>query len=359
MGKRVKVNYNLIKYIIPSYKLVKGEDKKVILIADLHDYTKSKTKSEALGEAIKSREPDHIVIAGDNIQGSKWESERAIGDFARFIDDVSEAAPVFISQGNHDLVGINSSNKNIRMNNFKSLENVRPGKVYPLVNDKVFIDGFEIIGYTPSHQIIGKQSIQEHGLAHDMFIREYAENGVNPDRDDERIVEFVGHNPYLIAQSENGIGLEELVPVDVFLTGHVHNGYRRSSTTNKDPDRYLDKGYVEKAYTLDKDGVLDTGSINPLFFGKTNLCRGVVYIDDNSQKRILQLSNNHFYVNSTDETNKEIWTPIMEEDARNIILNKKLHALIITGGIRKFFGFDVPGDKPEITEVIYKGMRKK
>lgn len=349
-------DYELIKYVLPSCKLNFGEEKKVILIADMHDYSKDKEKSDALAEAIKRSDPHHVVIAGDNIQGAKWESERALGDFARFVSNVSEAAPVFISQGNHDLVGLNESNVGIRHSNFRDMEKLRPGSVYPLINDKVVIDGFEIIGYTPSADIIGDLGTQNHGLAHDRFVTEYMELGVKPGIDRSLITEFVGHNPNLIAQSENGIGLEGLVPIDVFYAGHLHNGYRRSSTVAKNPDKYMDLGYVEKPYTLDKDAKL--ASANPLFFGKTNLCRGVVYVDDSSQQRILQLSNNNFYINSSMEENKQLWVPVSEAKARENILNNKLHALVITGGIRKFFGLDVPGDSPEITEVTYRGVKK-
>ena len=344
--------YDLVRYLVPSKKLDWGTEKRVILIADIHDYTKYREKADALAKAIKSRKPSHVVVAGDNIQGKKWEKDESIRSFKRFLDNVSEVSPALVSQGNHDLVGINSSNVNERIRNFKSLEH--GGRVHALVNDRVFIDGFEIIGYTPTPGIISSNSERESGIAHDKFIREYHERGVKPVKSD-RIIEFVGHNPHLIARSANGVGLEDLVPVDVFLTGHLHNGYRKSDTIKANPDKYLDRGYVERGVYKNPDGSI--GGISPAF-ALTDLCRGVVYVDNRAQQRYLQLRNNHFYINRSSADNEQVWIPVKEEDARNAIINKGLHALVITGGIRKFFGFDLKGDKPEITEVVYKGTKR-
>lgn len=354
--KNFKINFNICKYVLPSYKLAYGSIKKVILIADLHNYTKSLKNRRQLAENIKERNPDHIVIAGDSMQGIKWEKNIWLDKFKDFLADLSEQNPVFISQGNHDLVGINSKNYNQRIGNFRKLADVRPGMIYPLVNDKVIIDNFEIIGYTPSYHIISGLGIQKHGFAHDQFINEYDRDGIKPSMETDNIVEFVGHNPHLIAQSENGIGLGSLSSVDTFYTGHLHNGSHRSSTISKNPDRFLDNGFVERPFTQNKDGKVF--SFNPLIYGLTNLCRGVVYIDDRSQQQILQLSNGHFYKNVSKKDNVQKWKRISSNSARIIILSNKFKALIITGGVNKFFNHNIFGDQPEITETIYEGRGK-
>ncbi len=343
--------YDIVSYNIYTKKLKKNEIKKVVLIADIHGYTKNIKRSNNLVEAIIKLNPHHVVIAGDIMQGKKWIKENNFYHFANFLKKLSKEIPVFISQGNHDIANLNEKEKETCNLNFKNLQKINPKMIFPLINDKVYYDGFEILGYTPRYETISKLSIQEHGLAHDAFIHEYAKNGPKID-DSKDIVEFVGHSPHLIARSENGIGLECLKNVDTFYTGHLHNGYRRSSTIEKNPDKYLDFGYEERFYSKDKNGKIIKKSINPLLFSKSSLCRGIVYIDDSSKKRVLQLRNNHFYIN-----NSEKWNIKDVIDARKIINDNHLHALVITGGIRNFLNIALPGDYPEITEINYIGEK--
>ena len=345
-------NYDLTKYILYSNKLKINEEIKVILIADMHDYTKNKKRKDKLANFIKEQKPHHIIIAGDNIQGYKWEKPKKTADFKEFVENLSQEAPVFISLGNHDLHGINEKNKEARINNFKSLS--KKDKIFPLINDLVNYDKFEIIGYTSYDKLTGKLSTQTHGIAHDAFIKDYEANGKKP-KDSKKIIEFVGHNPHIIASSENELGLESLNKFDTFYTGHLHNGYYKTKKTNANPDKYLDTGYVEKPYIKDHTGKIIIKSLNPFFFGKTNLCRGIVYLDEKSNQKILLLNDNHYYQNESPEKNNQVWVPIREKNAREVIIKNNLHALVITGGVNKFFSLV---DKPEITEVIYKGIKE-
>lgn len=347
--------FSNVKYIVPTDKLIDGEKKSVVLISDLHDYVKNKRKAADLVNEIAEKQPMQIIIAGDNF--TPGVNPNAYNNFVYFLAALSEIAPVFMSQGNHDLSGQKESNKAERIRLFKSYEDARPGSVFALINDKLIIDGFEIIGYTPDPKIISSLDIQNHGIAHDRFIEEYMQNGIKPSDNSNNIVEFIGHNPNLIAASENGIGLEGLSTVDAFFTGHLHNGYIKSDTVRKNPDKWLDKGYVERIYMLDKDGKYIPGSVTPIW-GPTNLCRGVIYVDDRSQQKIMQLSNNHFYINLAKEDNIQVWEPVVEELAKIKIIDDNLHALIISGGINKFFGLNRIGDQPEITEVVYEGKSR-
>ena len=43
------------------------------------------------------------------------------------------------------------------------------------------------------------------------------------------------------------------------------------------------------------------------------------------------------------------------EKAKEYIMKNNLHRVVIAGGIRKFFGFSIPGDLPEVTIVNYIG----
>ena len=80
-----------------------------------------------------------------------------------------------------------------------------------------------------------------------------------------------------------------------------------------------------------------------------------IYIDDNSQRKILQLRNNSYYINESIKDNKADWKKISFEKAKEYIMENNLHRVVIAGGIRKFFGFSIPGDLPEVTIVNYIG----
>ena len=360
MGKlRVgNVNVDIANYVLPSHKLDFGTGKRVVLIADLHGYQNKPKKREAIIEAIRLQKPHHIVIAGDHMRGSIWLKNGAeVENFHSFVRELSLIAPVILSQGNHDIQAKNEAQLEEINTIFRNIANVNPGRVFPLINGRAVIDGFEIIGFTPSNELMESLPIQMHGKAHDKFIEEYSEKGVRAEGGDDTIVEYAGHSPYLIGVSENGIGLEGLIPVDAFFTGHLHNGYVKSKKSRNNPERYMDRGWVERPFDQDSDGKMIPTSIRP-FFGETNLCRGVVYVDDMSQQRILQLRNGHFYYNDAKKDNVQHWVEITREEAEKMILDNKLHALIITGGLHKYT-FIPRVDEPEVTVVDYKGTRKK
>ena len=62
--------------------------------------------------------------------------------------------------------------------------------------------------------------------------------------------------------------------------------------------------------------------------GKTNLCRGIVYIDNDAQQRFLQLPNGMFYQNAAQEPNKQEWRLTTEKIARKGILDNALHFMM-------------------------------
>ena len=355
------VNVDIANYVLPSHKIDYGTGKRVVLIADLHGYHNDDEKKKAIIEAIRQQGPHHIILAGDIMRATLWRKNGIeVQNFRSFIKELSDIAPIFISQGNHDVQGKGEQLKeNDRV--FMEVASVNPGRVFPLINGSMVYDGFEIIGFTPTASLVEDLTIQMHGIAHDKFIKEFGEKSTaKPTSKDDVIIEYAGHNPYLIAVSENGIGLGDLIPVDSFFTGHLHNGYIKPEKSNADPDKYLDgRGWVERPIDKDRKGKIIPWSIRP-FFGETNLCRGVVYVDDRSQQRILQLRNGHFYRNDNLKDNKQKWVLIDPKEARKIILDNKLHALIISGGLHKYTGIQHEDrEQPEITVVDYEGTRKK
>lgn len=346
-------NYDLVNYVVPNYKLI--YDVKVAVISDIHGYVKSKEKSSFLADSIKKLNPHHIIIAGDNLQGNEWENERTVSLFGYFLSNLSENAMVFISLGNHDLIGNNCRNSSNRIRNFYNLSHFRDGMIFPLYKDKFSFENFEILSYTPSFYLMHDFSIQNSGIAHDKFIEEYNQFGISINYNSDKIIEFVGHNPHLIVNYLDNYGFGKLQNVDSFFTGHMHNGYISYRRIRKNPEKYLDYGYTEMPIKKNINGIVQ---FNPFFLHKIDLCRGVVFLSQQGEKKLLETRNGHFYSNN--DNNKMSWSMIDSYKAQNMIIKDKLKALVISGGIKKFSSVSsFIGDVPEINIVTYKGLKKK
>ena len=348
----------LVKQKVESEKLKEGQSIRTLTLADLHGYTNDLKRTIRLIEYIQKQQPEVIFIAGDIFSGgSSWENSEKLKSFEYFIRAISEIAPVCITWGNHDLRGIKTDeNLQGRIKRFKNLENVRSGNVFPLYNDRVFVKGMEVIGYVPRFELMEKRGlkIQVHGLAHDEFIADYNREGVKFSNQDGVINVYLGHDPHLIAASENGIGLGDLSSCDFFITGHLHDGYRlvveylerlKTALTGKgfkslDADNSLlfDRGFTDQpSYIVDKDGKKIKRKLFPIYLGKINLCRGIVYIDNNAQQRIWQSPEGKFYINITNEPNQQDWQPIDERHARSLILSNNFHYMLISEGVTPLF----------------------
>ena len=348
-------NGKVIQQVVNSYKLGMGKSIRTLTIADLHGYTNNPELAKRLAEAIKEIEPDIIFIAGDIYSGGKpWDGGEKLEQFKKFIQNISEVAPVCITWGNHDLRSI--KNKDERIKNLRNLEEVRPGSVFPLYNDSVAFNCMEIVGFVPRFELMEGPGLktQVHGLAHDEFIRDYDKYGVKFSRNDGVVNVYLGHDPHLIGASENGIGLGDLSVCDFFVTGHLHDGYKTvvefldkkkkaltgSGFKSIDPISSLafDRGWTDQPFSIvDKNGKTIKREKYPLYLGIINLCRGIVYLDNNAQQKFLQLPDGTFYKNASSEDNVQVWEPVLESVARKDILKNKLHFMLISEGITPVF----------------------
>ena len=341
----------ITKQVVNSKKINNGNIIRTLTISDLHGYTNDFVRASRLALAIKEEEPDIVFIAGDLYNGGNpWDGGIKLEQFKSFIQNISEVAPVCITWGNHDLKGLNSKNMDIRLKNLRCLEDVRPGEVFPLYNDRVIVKDMEIVGYVPRFDLMeethGLQT-QLHGVAHDEYIRDYHEEGVKFENKLGLVNVCLVHDPHLIAASENGIGLEDLSVCDFFVTGHLHDGYKhllipidkvKKFITNKGlKSLELDKGFTEQmSGHVDRTGKYIKGS-KKLWLGSTNLCRGIVYIDDAAQQKYLQMADGNFYKNESESINVQSWQPVLEEMARQEIINNNLHFMLISEGIAPSF----------------------
>lgn len=366
---RLKIDniaHDILRYVIPTHKLDFGTGKRVVLISDLHSYHVNDRKRDALIGAIKLQNPHHIVVAGDfmDVSFGEWHSDKKYEAFCKLVKDLSDIAPVVISQGNHDINGKGAKQEEAN-ERFKSVEKLNPGRIFALINGKTRdIEGFEVIGFSPTHDTMARVGTQTHGIARDQFVDEYNESGPEVSKDDNVITEMVGHNPHLFGIGESDKDLGRAKNVDTYYGGHWHNGYIPSKVTRANPEKYMSgHGYTERVFDYSHEGKLADVSVG---YGKlTSLTRGTTWIDDMSQQIYLQLRTKddkdvQYYINTALDKGQNIqeWEKIDKETAEKDIMNRNLHAVTVSGGIKKFNPIPFP-DEPEITIVDYEGRRRK
>lgn len=326
---------NIIKSTIYNKKI----NSKMVIMADIHEYTNNTKLSKRLVEAIKEKKPDIILIAGDIFNNGKaWEGGSKLLKFREFLSYLSLICPVCLTLGNHDLRGTNKKNRELRLRKFYDLKKLNVKRIFPLYNDSIIIDNIEVLGYVPRFDLMEGEGLKKqiHGLAHDKFIADFEKEGTKFTSNKSTLKIYLGHAPHLIASSENGIGLGSLV-ADFFITGHMHNGYKCIFDFFKNSNHKsleFDNGWVEQPTgVLDKDGKLIS---LPFILGKSNLCRGIVYINTDAQEKVLDLYGK-YYLNRSSELNKQVW----DESSLEIVLDKinkeDLHPMIISEGVTPKF----------------------
>lgn len=361
---------NIIKQTIDTNKLDINTTIRTVTIGDLHGYTNNPTRRDRLADAIKRLEPDIIFIAGDLFNGGNpWNGGDKLNSFKKFIQNISEKAIVCITWGNHDLRFMTKNNKETRLTNFYQLEKERPGNIYPLYNDKAIINNIEILGYVPRNELVELSGlkIQAHGIAHDMFIKDYHNEGIKFSNNHDLYKIYLGHDPHLIATSENGIGLEDLKVCDFFVTAHMHDGYKaffklinncKIEITGQELKMFkLDNGVTEKPFgDVNRKGYIIPGTKKLL--GPINLCRGIIYINEEAQQKYLQLYDT-FYINKCNKLNTHNWNKIDEKLARNNILDNNLHPMLVSNGISPSFIYSENNATINYVEIKGKKLIKK
>ena len=326
------------------------EDKRIVLLTDLHDYKYIETLSNAIGD-IK---PDLILISGDIMKGSKYADQSQFADLQRSLLILSLISPVVLEPGNHDLQN-EPNNWEIQ---YRSLDKVAPGRIFPLINDNVKLGDIRVVGFCPSRDVF-VPSIQEHGGALEHVISGWEEHGQWLSSGDKSFNLLLTHNPFNFQQAINlssavrfgyskelteraAAVSEKMKAFDMVASGHLHGGYIPADWYVKNPERFLDKGVWEMAVEKDKDGKIKF--FRPWIYKATDLCRGVVYVGQDD-RQILQLSNGKYFVKDNGN-----YTEVDSELAMKMTETKT--PIVISGGVNPLFGLPVVSS--EITQIDVK-----
>jgi predicted MPP superfamily phosphohydrolase len=347
-----------MKNLIVNYDIFASLDRKILVLADFHDLSEDKTQS--LIPTIMEENADLIVLAGDIIQGPKYRNKKSLQKLKYFLSQISENnTPVVLEKGNHDLVGYNEESRK----GYLSLEDARPGMVFPLDNSSVTIDGMRVMGFCPTRPAFSP-SLQESGAALRYFARDWLKSGLAESIDPNLYNILVSHNPKTFAQAisvgqhrklqlspdlfeDLEIISDQLTKINLGLAGHLHNGYLTLEEFLRDPDKYMDLGIWEMP--MEKDSHERITMIRPWVMKKTDLCRGTVYVGK-EESRYIQLPNGNIYYQQRPYATP---TKVIEGTADSVELAGRV-PMVISGGVNKFF--NLPVDAAEITRVNVKKL---
>ena len=149
-----------MKIINKSYKLASNLNKNIVLISDIHYYSKKDINNlNKILDNIKKINPDYICISGDIIDKSE------IDDFDYFLiwlEKLSNINKVIICLGNHEFY-VNKKNSIYRLNEEYINRIKKITNLYLLDNDNIVLDGINFIGLTLpiEHYMVNSESEED------------------------------------------------------------------------------------------------------------------------------------------------------------------------------------------------------
>lgn len=145
-----------MKIVNKKYNILNKLNKKIVLISDIHYYSKKDLKRINLVlDNIKKIKPDYICIPGDITDKSIIRDEEL---FINWLKKLSRISKVIISLGNHEFY----VTKNILKLNSSFLSEVSKIKnLYLLDNENIVIDNINFMGITMPIECYENNNLEE------------------------------------------------------------------------------------------------------------------------------------------------------------------------------------------------------
>ena len=195
---------------ITNYEIKNTIDKKIVLISDIHYYSRRDLKKlESIYNKIKTLSPNYICVAGDFIDEAKVLEEDL---FVFFLKKLSKIGKVIISLGNHDIT-IRGKEKKYFYNDelFNKIKRIR--NVCLLDNETKAVDDICFIGIN-----LGFSHYYENNENFLDFINVF------------KNIKKVNHNKYNVLMCHSPLSvtrnevIKNLKDIDLVLCGHTHGG---------------------------------------------------------------------------------------------------------------------------------------
>lgn len=198
----------MVKIVTKKYNLNKNINKKIVLISDIHYYSKKDIiRLNKVLDTIRKINPDYICITGDITD------KQTVEDFdllLNWLNKVSNISKTIISLGNHEFY-VNKK-KNIYKLNNEYLNKIKYiNNIFLLDNDNIIIDGINFIGLTlPISHYTDKKESKDDFMNYIKYIK------INK----KYYNVLLCHSPINISKEE----VLNKIDVDLVLCGHMHGG---------------------------------------------------------------------------------------------------------------------------------------
>ena len=269
------------KYIIDTLGKIK-KDTTISLISDIHfNEDINLDRLRKIYYSLLNTRPDYIFVLGDIVEDTRMSSDM-LKKIRHFITSISEIAPVYFVQGNHELkTKVNGKwEPNINeeyfsmlssIENFRSLDNKSV-----LLKENIALTGINLpcIYYDTSNEL---------GAVYFTLVNDYLKNGLLGNLSNKSYNICLQHTPnHIMDKKEYEILLDSIkmytknkqFNFDLVVSGHLHNG--------------LVPSYIDRFIPGNRGIMGITGSKKHLF---QENCRGIKSINENTKGIILPAVN--------------------------------------------------------------------
>lgn len=203
--------FQVTHYKIQSPKMVLQQEKKIVLLSDLHNYCYGRENQKLLNK-IKEQKPDLILVAGDMLIGQEGASaEVAI----HFMKELGKICDVYFANGNHEQ---------------RMKENPkRYGKIYEEYKEALLQGGIQILENEQAEILLENNKIKIYGVEIPMECYRKFQKVSMPSDFMEKTLGTVDAEMYNILIAHNPIFMSSYLKwgADLIVSGHLHGGVAR------------------------------------------------------------------------------------------------------------------------------------
>lgn len=203
-------NIKKINYLVDT----KNTNKKIILLTDIHYYSKKEKKYlDKITTELKKLEYDYLCISGDLLDLSIIKDEELLIDWLK---DIASLSKVIISLGNHDLYSSRKTHEfNFNEELFKKIRKIKNVKV---LDNEIYVDSnIRFIGLTLPIDFYYKYNENKN------YFMRYVNNQFPNDYKDKYNI-LLCHTPIPVGDEETIKKTRLLSNIQLILSGHMHGG---------------------------------------------------------------------------------------------------------------------------------------
>lgn len=265
------------RYEIDTFGKI-NKDTTVSLMSDFHfnENVKGKRILKLL-DKVEAEKPDYIFLLGDIINDT-GKVDDIIDDVYYYLSTMSSIAPVYLINGNHDIMKKVDNGKWVYHINKEYIDMLNDIPFVNLLDNKnvKLPEGISLTGITLP--IDYYQKYYENDFMYLIYLKEHIINGVFNSLENDNYNIFLCHSPNSIDNKNTYLKLLKMIKeninhdinFDLVLSGHLHNG--------------LVPSYIDKFIPGNMGLIGINGPKVKLFMDK---CRGIIDITDDAKIIIL------------------------------------------------------------------------